>query len=143
MTNLLATGELAINWLDKGTAVDPIYLNYSRAFDSFNHRLLLAKLKGYCIDLTVIHWAYCFLSRLTFQISVREALIPMAEAISGVSQGSVIGPEQFVICVNDIPALLAADDSLIYADDVKLAPHNHHYIFESFLIISPSFSKDW
>ncbi len=67
----------------------------------------------------------------------------MVETIRGVSQGSAIGPEHVVICVNDFPTLLAADDSLIYADDVKLAPHNHHYIFESFLIISPSFSKDW
>ncbi len=67
----------------------------------------------------------------------------MTEAISGVSQGPVIGPEQIVIYVNDFPALLAADDSLIYADDVKLAPHNHHYIFECFVITSPRFSKEW
>ncbi len=46
----------------------------------------------------------------------------MAEAISGVSQGSVIVPDQFVIYVNYFPALLAADN-LLYADNVKfIAP---------------------
>ncbi len=43
----------------------------------------------------------------------------MAEAISGVSQGCVIGPILFVIYVNDLPDHLSAD-SLLYADDFKL-----------------------
>ncbi len=43
----------------------------------------------------------------------------MAEAISGVPKGSVIGPILFVIYVNDLPDHLSAD-SLLYADDVKL-----------------------
>ncbi len=43
----------------------------------------------------------------------------MAEAISGVPQGSVIGPILFVIYFNDLPDHLSADN-LVYADDVKL-----------------------
>ncbi len=43
----------------------------------------------------------------------------MAEAISGVPQGSVIGPIMFVIYVNDLTDHLSAD-SLLYAGDVKL-----------------------
>ncbi len=43
----------------------------------------------------------------------------MAEAISGVPQGSVIGPILFVIYVNDLTNHLSAD-SLLYADDVNL-----------------------
>ncbi len=45
----------------------------------------------------------------------------MAEAKSGVPQGSVIGPVLFVIYVNDLPDRLSAD-SLHYADDIKLIP---------------------
>ncbi len=46
----------------------------------------------------------------------------MAEVISGIPQGSAIGPILFVIYVNDLPDHLSAD-SLLYADDVKaIAP---------------------
>ncbi len=52
----------------------------------------------------------------------------MAEAISGVPQGSGIGPILFAVCVNDLPERLSADRPL-YADDVKLiAPRNRHDI---------------
>ncbi len=61
-------------------------------------------------------------------MNVSETLSQMAEAISGVPQGSVIGPILFVIYVNDQPQHLSADN-LLYADDVKLiAPQNRHDI---------------
>ncbi len=52
-------------------------------------------------------------------MNVNGTLSQMAEAISGVPQGSVIGPIPFVIYVNDLPDHLSVD-SLLYADDVKL-----------------------
>ncbi len=67
----------------------------------------------------------------------------MAEAISGVPQGSVIGPILFVIYVNDLPNRLSAD-SLLFADDVKLiAPRNYHDILQNSLNISARWSRDW
>ncbi len=67
----------------------------------------------------------------------------MAEAISGVPQGSVLCPMLFVIYVNDLPNRLSAV-SLLYADDVKLiAPRNCHDIFQNSLNISAGWSRDW
>ncbi len=106
-------------WLDEGIAVDLFYLDFSKAFDSVNHRLHLDKLKGYGIVPLLISWVECFLSRRTVQVNVNGTLSEMAEAISDVLQGSVIGPMLFVIYVNDLPDHLSAD-SLLYADDVKL-----------------------
>ncbi len=75
--------------------------------------------------------------------NVSETLSQMAEAISGVPQGSVIGPILFVTYVNDQPQHLSAD-SLLYADDVKLiAPRNRHDILKNSLNSSSSWTKDW
>ncbi len=120
MTNHLVAEELITKWLAEGSAVDPIYLDFSKAFDSVNHRQLLNKLRGYGIIPTVISWIDCFLSRRTFQVNVNRTLSQIAEAICGVPQGSVIGPILFVIYVNDLPDRLSAD-SLLYVDDVKLS----------------------
>ncbi len=70
-------------------------------------------------------------------------LSQMAEAVSGITQGSVIGPIMFGIYVNDLPDRLSAD-SLLYADDVKLiVPRNRLDILQNVLNISASWSRDW
>ncbi len=62
LTNLLVEEEFITKWLDKGSAVDLIYLDFSKAFDSANHRLLLDKLRGYGIAPIVISWVERFLN---------------------------------------------------------------------------------
>ncbi len=87
LTNLLVAEELITKWLDEGSAVDMIYLDFSKAFDSVNHRLLLHKLREYGIAPIVISWVECFLSRRTLQENVNGTLSQMAEAISSVPKG--------------------------------------------------------
>ncbi len=126
LTNHIMAEELITKWLEEVSAVDLIYLGFSKAFDSVNHRLLLHKLRGYGIGPIVTSWVKCFLSRRIFPVNVNWTLSQMAEAISGVPQGSVIGPILFVIYVTDLPDHLSAD-SLLYADGVKpITPRNCH-----------------
>ncbi len=100
-------------------SVDLTYLDFSKAADSVNHWLLLNKLRGYGITPIAISWVEFFLSRQTFKVNVNGTLSQIDEVISGVPQGSVIGPILFVIYVNDLHDRLSAD-SLLYADDVIL-----------------------
>ncbi len=73
----------------------------------------------YGIAPTVIIWIESFLGQRTFQVNVNGALSQTAEAISGDSQGSVIGPILFVIKANDLLDHLSAD-TFVYTDDIKL-----------------------
>ncbi len=75
--------ELIAKRLDEGSAGDQIYLDFSKDFDSVNHRFLLDKLRGYGIALIVINWVEWFLNRRTFQVNVNRTLPLTAEAISG------------------------------------------------------------
>ncbi len=68
----------------------------------------------------------------------------MAEAISGVTQGSVIGLILFAIYVNDLPYHLSADSLLYACIEFKLiAPRNRHDILQNCLNGSANWSKDW
>ncbi len=97
LTNFLMAEELITKWPDEVNVVDLIYLGFSKAFESVYHRLLLDKLRGYGIALIAISWVERFLSRRTFEVNVNGTLSQMVEAISGVPQGSVIGPILFFI----------------------------------------------
>ncbi len=54
LTNLIVVEELVTRWFDERSAADLTYQDFCKAFDSVNHRLLTAKLRGYVIALTVI-----------------------------------------------------------------------------------------
>ncbi len=136
LTYLLSAEETVTRWLDEGDTVDIVYLDFAKAFDSVNHRLLLTKLKCYGIAPSVINWIESYLRRRSFQVSVNGSLSQVAEAVSGVPQGSVLGPFLFVIYVNDLSNNLTIDH-LLYADDVKLiAPRKQSDALQSSLLAS-------
>ncbi len=88
--------DLFINWLGEGSAVDLIFLDFSKAFDSVNYWLLLAKVLLYGIVPIVISWVECFLRRRKFQVNVNGTLSQGAEGISGAPQGPLKGRVLFV-----------------------------------------------
>ncbi len=92
---------------------------------------------------SVINWIESYLRRRSFQVSVNGSLSQVAEAVSGVPQGSVLGPILFVIYVNDLSDNLTIDH-LLYADDVILiAPRKQSDALQSSLLASSKWSEDW
>ncbi len=118
LTSLLVAEEFLTEWLDDGSAVERIYLDFSKALASVSHRLLLGKLRGYGIALIVISWVECFLSRRTLQVNVNITLSQVDEAISDIPKGSAIGPIFFVIYAAYLLDRLLAD-SLLYANGYR------------------------
>ena len=119
MTQLLVTLELWTDWLDKGEALDVIYLDFKKAFDSVPHIRLLQKLKAYGVEGDLLNWIQHFLMERKQRVSVNGILSDWVIVLSGIPQGSVLGPILFVIFINDLPDMVKST-AKIFADDTKI-----------------------
>lgn len=106
--------------VDKGCAVDVAYCDLRKAFDTVPHRRLLEKLRSYNITGELLDWMKSFLCGRKQRVIVNGERSEMKEVISGVPQGSVLGPLLFVIYVNDLVEEIHNSSVFLYADDTKL-----------------------
>ena len=123
---LLATYNDLIN-AKKGKPVkqvDMIILDFSKAFDKVSHNLLVAKLRSLGINGQTLGWIAAFLGNRTQRVLLEGAQSSTTDVLSGVPQGSVIGPLLFLLYINDIgddltpgtKCRLFADDCLLYRE---------------------------
>ena len=88
--------------LDKGVSTDAIITDSSKAFNLVPHDLLLTKLAASGVDSRVVVWVREFLVGHTQRVRVGGQLSKEVKVISGVLQGSVLGPLLFLAYINDI-----------------------------------------
>ena len=118
VTQLLVTIHSWMKSMDNKKAVDAIYLDFSKAFDTVPHKRLLHKLNSYGIQGNILNWITDFLSDRTQYVTVNGSSSEPAPVTSGVPQGSVLGPILFIYYINDMPDV--TDQELkIFADDTK------------------------
>ena len=101
--------------------VDIVYLDYAKAFDSVIHNKLLYKLSCYGVCHMLLDWIRDFLSEHMQCVRIGSSLSSYCKVLSGVPQGSVLGPVLFVIFVNDIVDCAAHSVCVkMFADDTKV-----------------------
>ena len=101
------------------TAVDAIYLDFAKAFDSVPHQRLLLKLESYGITSCVLTWIKDFLVGRGQQVCVNGTQTDWSAVTSGVPQGSVLGPVLFVVFIKELPDVVNSTCQM-YADDTKV-----------------------
>ena len=101
--------------------MDVIFLDFQRAFDKVPKTRLLQKLSAYGIEGKVLCRIAYFLSdrKMRIMVGLRGEYSEWVDVISGVPQGSVLGPILFLIYVNDIPEIVNCSIK-IFADETKL-----------------------
>ena len=116
---LLHTMEDWVERIDRGEVLDACYLDFMKAFDTVPLKRLLHKIEGYGISGELHRWVAAFLQDRSQTVQVNGCRSLSQQVLSGVPQGSVLGPTLFVIYINDLPSSVSGKVKL-YADDAKL-----------------------
>jgi len=119
---LLLTYNYITDWYDKGMVVDLIFFDFKKAFDVVHHKTLLDKLVSIGIAGNLLAWIKSFLCGRLMKVCVGGAFSSTRDVLSGVPQGSVLGPLLFLIFINHIGSQLSSK-YMIFADDLKLYFH--------------------
>jgi hypothetical protein len=120
-SNLLECTHDWLVTLNLSHTTDIIYIDFSRAFDSIVYSKLLKKLESYGIVGKLLNWISSFVNDRYQCVAIENCFSSVAKVISGVPQGSVLGPILFIIFINDIDSVCHGQTKMkLYADDAKL-----------------------
>jgi len=124
VTQLLQILDDCREALELGGRIDVIYTDFEKAFDKVPHKRLISKLKAYKIHYSIIDWINNFLTNRKQRVKVSGIFSCWAEVLSGIPQGSILGPLLFIIFINDLVDLCSDIIKMyLFADDAKLYCH--------------------
>ena len=103
-------------WVEEGSPVDVIYLDFHKAFDKVPHKRLILKLKSHAMRNSIINWIEQWLNDRRQRVVVDGEVSSWKPVLSGVPQESVLGP---ILFINDLEEGVTGN-ILKCADDTKL-----------------------
>ena len=149
LTNLLEYLEDLTHLVDQGHSVDIVYLDFAKAFDKVPHRRLIMKCAGLGISGKVLAWVAEWLKDRSQRVILNGQASGWGKVLSGVPQGSVLGPTLFLIFINDLDIAAEITGSLVkkFADDTKcymvVESEDDRIKFQNMLQKLETWSSEW
>ena len=109
LSQLLEQFDMILDILDTGANADVVYLDFAKAFDKVDHKIVLSKMRSMGITGKIYEWIESFLLNRYQSVIVNGITSEPQKVLSGVPQGSVLGPLIFLIMIGDI------DDETIHS----------------------------
>ena len=122
-TQLLSHVDDTVQGLVKNADTDTIYLDFAKAFDKVGHCLLLLKMERMGFDENLVNWIESFFSDHEQRVVLDGVSSLTAIILSGVPQGTVLGPLLFIIFINDMQLCVTGSIIRFFADDTRILRH--------------------
>ena len=116
ITQLVLTHHMWHKALDDGLQVDAVFLDFAKAFDRVHHKILLNKLCNFGISWSLLEWCSDYLSNRTQRVVIDGNCSSWLNILSGVPQGSILGPLFYVIFISDLPEVVSVRE---YSGNVR------------------------
>ena len=109
--------------INSPSQTDVVYFDISKAFDTVSHAILLNKLWSAGITGTLWAWFREYLTDRYQRVCINNCYSDLLPVLSGVPQGSILGPVLFLIYINDMTSYIHQSQLLNFADDTKCFMH--------------------
>ena len=120
LSQLLNHYQKILEGLCSGSDVDIVYLDFAKAFDKVDHGILIQKLDAIGIRGSILSWIREFLVNRTQSVVVDGAVSSHSAVMSGVPQGTVLGPVLFLIHIGNITDAIQHSQVASFADDTRI-----------------------